>query len=83
MLMNTGKDIVTSTHGLLTTVAFQLGPQSECHYALEGSVAAAGASVSWLVNNVQLATSPAEVSSIADTVKDNGGMQTPLYTIYM
>ena len=41
MLYNTGEDIVTSRHGLLTTLAYQ----QEGHkptYALEGSVAVAG-----------------------------------------
>lgn len=34
--------MVHSTHGLLTTVAYQLGPNQPPVYALEGSVAIAG-----------------------------------------
>lgn len=34
MLMNTGEKAVTSTHGLLTTIA--CGPRGEVNYALEG-----------------------------------------------
>jgi glycerol kinase len=45
MLLNTGKDIVATTHGLLTTVAFKLGPKAEAQYALEGSIAVAGGAV--------------------------------------
>lgn len=36
MLMNTGPDIVESHYGLLTTVAFKLGPDEPAQYALEG-----------------------------------------------
>lgn len=45
LLYNTGHASVTSTHGLLTTVAYQLGPESQAVYALEGSVAIAGAAI--------------------------------------
>lgn len=38
---------VTSQHGLLTTVAYQLGKESPPIYALEGSVAIAGAAIRW------------------------------------
>jgi glycerol kinase len=44
---------VDSTHGLLTTIAYKIG-QSPPIYALEGSVAVAGAALSWLQNNMQL-----------------------------
>ncbi|MDU2481642.1 MAG: glycerol kinase [Klebsiella sp.] len=46
MLMNTGEKAVTSTHGLLTTIA--CGPRGEVNYALEGAVFMAGASIQWL-----------------------------------
>lgn len=35
MLYNTGETIVNSTHGLLTTVGYQLGPKAKPVYALE------------------------------------------------
>src|SRR5580765_2283488 len=38
LLLNTGEEIVRSTHGLLTTVAYQLGDAKPV-YALEGSIA--------------------------------------------
>lgn len=41
-----------SSHGLLTTVAYQLGAQASPVYALEGSVAIAGAVVQWLKDNL-------------------------------
>jgi len=40
LLMNTGKDVVQSQHGLLSTVCFDIGKGRR--YALEGSVAHAG-----------------------------------------
>lgn len=37
LLFNTGRKIVKSDHGLLTTVAYQPGPGKKASYALEGS----------------------------------------------
>ena len=37
ILLNTGVKPVPSTHGLLTTVAYQLGPNADTQYALEGA----------------------------------------------
>ncbi len=72
MLMNTGLNIVPSTCGLLTTVAYQFGKKA-AHYALEGSVAIAGALVQWLRDNMGMIQQSSEVETIARTVEDNGG----------
>jgi hypothetical protein len=45
---------VPSTHGLLTTFGYQLGPKAHPHYALEGSIAVAGLGISWLKDNLRL-----------------------------
>lgn len=45
LLYNTGVVNVSSSHGLLTTVAYQLGKNAAPVYALEGSVAIAGAAI--------------------------------------
>jgi glycerol kinase len=71
LLMNTGELQVESQHGLLTTVAYQLG-DGPPHYALEGSVAITGALVQWLRDNLGLISSSAEIEPLARTVKDNG-----------
>jgi glycerol kinase len=71
MLMNTGADIVPSTAGLLTTVAYRFGTQAPC-YALEGSIAIAGALVQWLRDNLKLIESSADIETLAQTVEDNG-----------
>ena len=41
-----------SQHDLLTTVAYQLGPEKPVTFALEGAVSMAGQSVSWLRDNL-------------------------------
>jgi glycerol kinase len=62
---------VTSQAGLLTTVAYQFGAAKPC-YALEGSIAMAGALVQWLRDNLQLFASSPEVETLARSVQDNG-----------
>jgi glycerol kinase len=73
LLVNTGAELVHSTSGLLTTVAYQLDGQPVA-YALEGSIAIAGALVQWLRDNLGLIASAAEVEQLALSVPDNGGV---------
>lgn len=73
MLMNTGTEAVPSKHGLLTTVAYQFENQP-VHYALEGSVAIAGALVQWLRDNLGMIKDSSEVQTLAEGVEDNGGV---------
>jgi glycerol kinase len=73
LLMNTGEHPVQSRHGLLTTVAYQWAGQ-KAHYALEGSVAIAGALVQWLRDNLHMFSSSAEIEELALSVEDNGGV---------
>ena len=42
-----------SEHGLLTTVAYQLGPNKPVTFALEGAMSSAGQSVDWLRDNLK------------------------------
>src|SRR4029079_12480970 len=64
--------IVHSKNGLLTTVAYQLGNQPAV-YALEGSIAMAGAKMQRLRDNLKLITHAAETEAIAQSVADTGG----------
>jgi glycerol kinase len=73
LLMNTGETPVSSTSGLVTTVAWQIGEQKPC-YALEGSIAVTGALVQWLRDNLGVIRSSADVETLAATVTDNGGV---------
>jgi len=71
MLLNTGEKPVPSKSGLLTTLGYKLGSQKAV-YALEGSVAMAGALVQWLRDNLGLIQQSSEVEALARTVADNG-----------
>jgi glycerol kinase len=73
LLMNTGPAIVPSRFGLLTTVAFRLGNEAPL-YALEGSVAIAGALVHWVRDNFGLIRESSEIEALAHTAEDNGGV---------
>lgn len=73
MLMNTGNKAVPSESGLLTTVGYKIGEQ-DVVYALEGSIAIAGALVQWLRDNLWMVGAATEVETLANTVEDNGGI---------
>ena len=70
--MNTGKKAVFSNYGLLTTLAYKFDAEP-AHYALEGSIAIAGALVQWLRDNLGLIEKSADIEALARTVPDNGG----------
>jgi glycerol kinase len=72
LLMNTGTTPVHSRHGLLTTVAYQLGGEP-ANYALEGSIAVTGSLVQWFRDGLGLISSAPEIETLAHTVEDNGG----------
>jgi glycerol kinase len=73
LLLNTGTTSVPSKHGMLTTVAYRFGAEAAV-YALEGSVAIAGALVQWVRDNLGLIEKSADIETLARTVKDNGGV---------
>ena len=73
MLMNTGTVPYSSTCGLLTTVGYRFGSQDTV-YALEGSIAIAGALVQWLRDNLGLIATSAEIETLARAVSDSGGV---------
>ncbi len=72
LLLNTGSDLIRSQHGLITTVAHKLEGEQPV-YALEGSIAVAGALVQWCRDSLGLIRSAAEIETQALTVEDNGG----------
>ncbi|HEX2554112.1 MAG TPA: glycerol kinase GlpK [Microvirga sp.] len=73
MLMNTGQAPYPSTCGLLTTVGYRFGTGPTV-YALEGSIAIAGALVQWLRDNLGIIGSSPEIEALARSVPDNGGV---------
>lgn len=62
-----------SDHGLLTTVAYKLGRDKPACYALEGSVAIAGAVVRWLQDNLGIIGSSEELEKLAASVGTSYG----------
>uniref|UniRef100_A0A673Z9U5 Probable glycerol kinase n=1 Tax=Salmo trutta TaxID=8032 RepID=A0A673Z9U5_SALTR len=73
LLRNTGAKPVMSEHGLLTTVAYKLGRDKPACYALEGSVAIAGAVVRWLKDNLGIIQTSTELEKLAASVGTSYG----------
>jgi glycerol kinase len=73
MLMNTGESPYPSSCGLLTTVGYRFG-QGKAVYALEGSIAIAGALVQWMRDNLGIIQASTDIEPLARTVSDNGGV---------
>jgi len=73
MLMNTGTTPYPSKCGLLTTMAYRFGDAKPV-YALEGSIAIAGALVQWLRDNLGLIQASTDIEPLARSVGDNGGV---------
>ncbi|GJN26233.1 hypothetical protein PR202_gb14149 [Eleusine coracana subsp. coracana] len=74
ILLNTGEEVTQSSHGLLSTIAYKLGPTTPTNYALEGSIAIAGAAVQWLRDSLGIIRTAAEIEALAETVQDSGGV---------
>ena len=74
LLFNVGEKPVISTHGLMSTVAFDFSPFGiPPMYALEGSIAVAGSSVKFLMNNLGFFRDSHRISELAASVPDNDG----------
>ncbi len=73
ILMHTGTAAVSSTHGLLTTIALQ-EPDGRLAYALEGSVFVAGAAVQWLRDGLGIIDSASDVEGLASSVDSSDGV---------
>lgn len=72
LLMNTGKEKVTSKNGLLTTLA--CGPRGEVAYALEGAVFMGGASIQWLRDEMKLLSDAKDSEYFATKVDSSNGV---------
>lgn len=74
LLYHVGEKPVISTHGLLATVAYDFrGQNMPPAYALEGSIAVAGSSVKFLMNNLGFFAESGQVSDMAGSVPDSDG----------
>ncbi|SCV04269.1 LAME_0H17106g1_1 [Lachancea meyersii CBS 8951] len=79
LLYNTGKKKLISSHGALTTFGFwfphlENEEHAQPHFALEGSVAVAGAVVQWLRDNLRLIPKAEDIGPLASRVSDSGGV---------
>lgn len=72
LLMNSGTKPITSSHNLLTTIAWKIG--DTVNYALEGSIFVGGSVVQWLRDGLGIIKASSEIESLAMTVPDNGGV---------
>lgn len=72
LLANTGPTPVKSNHGLVTTIAWDLGQTPQ--YALEGSIFIAGAVVQWIRDELKMIATAAESETVAAEVEDTGGV---------
>ncbi len=73
LLMNTGRDVVYSKHGLLTTVCYQFDDEP-AQYALEGSIAVTGSAVQWLRDQLGIISGAAQSEMLAREVDDTAGL---------
>ncbi|KAJ8082050.1 Glycerol kinase [Marasmius tenuissimus] len=74
LLFNTGQEVVKSSHGLVSTVAYQVGPDAKPVYALEGSISVAGSAVKWLRDTMGLIDSADKINTLAAKEEDTGGV---------
>lgn len=72
LLMNTGKDIVRSNNGLLSTIAWQIG--DEVIYALEGSIFVSGSIMKWMRDELNLFEKVGDTAEMAIRVGTTGGV---------
>lgn len=72
LLMNTGREAITSKSGLLTTIA--AGTSDRVEYALEGSVFVAGAGVQWLRDSMRMIRTAEQSREYCEAVEDTAGV---------
>jgi len=72
MLMHTGEQAVPSKHGLLSTIAWQLGDRVD--YALEGSIFVAGSVIQWLRDGLRMLGKASDSQAYAERVASSDGV---------
>ena len=72
LLMNVGREFISSKNGLITTVAATMN--GEVEYALEGSIFVGGAVIQWLRDELRILETAAESETYAASLEDNGGV---------
>lgn len=79
IMMNIGKAPVLSNHGVVTSLAWS--KDGQVNYVFEGNLNYTGAVITWLKDDMQLITSPAETNELAEVaVKNDGLFLIPAFT---
>jgi glycerol kinase len=73
LLLNTGREVVPSNEGLLTTIAWGIKDEP-VEYALEGAVFIAGAAVQWLRDGLGIIKTAAETEELSRSLNSNDGI---------
>ncbi|MBO9490404.1 glycerol kinase GlpK [Endozoicomonas sp. G2_1] len=78
-MLNTGEHALKSNNKLLTTIGYRLNGKT--HYAIEGSIFMAGATIQWLRDGLKLFAHASETQAIAEqTPVDHGVFLVPAFT---
>ncbi len=72
VLMNVGTECPEPVDGLLTTVAWTLGPDQPATYAYEGAIFVTGAAIQWLRDGLGIIDEAAEIGPLAASVESSG-----------
>jgi glycerol kinase len=72
LVMQTGDQPITSRYRLLSSVAWQIG--KETNYCLEGSVFSAGSAVQWLRDGLKMISRADETEALARSVTSSEGV---------
>jgi glycerol kinase len=73
VLTNVGSTLPAPAEGLLTTVAWSLGP-GQITYAMEGAIFVTGAAIQWMRDGLGIIGDASETGPLAASVPDAGGV---------
>ena len=72
IMMNIGEKPILSENGIVTSIAW--GINDDITYAFEGNINCAGATIKWLIDDLELLKDSAETEDIANSAKTNEGV---------
>ena len=72
VMMNVGDSVIIPASGIVASIGWRL--KSGINYVLEGNINYTGATIKWLVENLELISDPKESGVIASTVEDTNGV---------
>lgn len=79
IMMNIGERPILSTHGVVTSLAWKIN--GKVNYVLEGNLNYTGAVITWLKDDMQLISSPAETGKLAkEAIQDDNLYLVPAFT---